>query len=64
MKQQFDKYHSIKRATTLNTSKWKGYSNTENSWEPQGNVQHAEEVETFHKKYPTKLKPTSSHNIL
>ena len=23
--------------------KWKGYSNTENSWEPRGNVHHAED---------------------
>ena len=40
--------------------KWKGYSETEISWKPRGNVQHAdEEVETFHKKYPNKPKPTS-----
>ena len=38
--------------------KWKGYSDAENSWEPCGNVRHAEEeVENFHKKYPNKPKP-------
>ena len=42
--------------------KWKGYSNAENSWEPRGNVRHAEEeVENFHKQYPNKPKPTSSN---
>ena len=42
--------------------KWKGYSDAEKSWEPHGNVRHAEEeVENFHKQYPNKLKPTSSN---
>ena len=42
--------------------KWKGYSDAENSWEPRGNVRHAEEeVENFHKQYPNKPKPTSSN---
>ena len=42
--------------------KWKGYSDAENSWEPCGNVRHAEEeVENFHKQYPNKPKPTSSN---
>ena len=40
--------------------KWKGYSDMENSWEPHGNVHHAEEkMETFHKKHPHKPKPSS-----
>ena len=42
--------------------KWKGYSDAENSWEPRGNVRHAEkEVENFHKQYPNKEKPISSN---
>ena len=42
--------------------KWKGYSDAENSWEPRGNVRHAEEeVENFHKQYPNKPNPTSSN---
>ena len=42
--------------------KWKGYSDAKNSWEPRENVHHAkEEVENFHKQYPSKPKPTSSN---
>ena len=45
--------------------KWKGYSDAENSWEPHGNVRHAEEeVENFHKQYPNKPKPTSNRGII
>ena len=44
--------------------KWKGHSDAENSWEPCGNVHHAEEeVDKFHKQYPNKLKPTSSNYL-
>ena len=42
--------------------KWKGYPDAKNSWEPRGNVRHAEEeVENFHKQYLNKPKPTSSN---
>ena len=38
--------------------KWKGYSSSENSWEPRINLINSEEaVHEFHEKYPQKPRP-------
>jgi hypothetical protein len=41
--------------------KWKGYPDSENSWEPKRNVDDAEDaLKQFHKKFPGKPKPEDS----
>ena len=38
--------------------KWKGYSDTENSWLPEPDLKHAAELtEEFHRRYPDKPRP-------
>ena len=40
--------------------KWKGYSNTKNSWLPEPNLKHAAELtEEFYQCYPDKLRSGS-----
>ena len=43
--------------------KWKGYPDSDNSWEPSSHVASRALIKEFHRPHPTKLAPSSRHRI-
>jgi hypothetical protein len=51
--------HRVRRGKVLYLVKWKGYDDTENTWEPVESLENTKELlKEYHNRYPTLKPPT------